>query len=44
MVVLACLLILDDISTPKEEVVINDTAEVEQIDNQKELAIVENEE
>lgn len=44
MVVLTCLLMLDDISNDKDKVVIQDVAEVEQIENQKDLAIVENEE
>ncbi|WP_157957330.1 hypothetical protein [Winogradskyella tangerina] len=44
MVVLTCLLMLDDISNEKDQVVIKETADIEQIENQKDLAIVENEE
>ncbi|WP_299524557.1 hypothetical protein [Winogradskyella sp.] len=44
MVVLACLLMLDDISYQKDEMVIQDTSDVEQIENQTDLAILENEE
>ena len=42
MVVLTCLLMLDDIT--QEKPTVQDTVQVEQIENQTDLAIVENEE
>ena len=42
MVVLTCLLMLDDITQEKPQ--IKETAQAEQIENQSDLAIVENEE
>jgi hypothetical protein len=44
MVVLTCLLMLDDISNEKDEVVVSETSEVEQIEDQTNLAILENQE
>ncbi len=44
MVVVTCLLMLDDISNPKEVSSIQDTIQIEQAENQTDLAIVENEE
>lgn len=41
MVVVTCLLMLDDISNPQEPSPIQDTVEVEQVENQNDLAIVE---
>tara|TARA_R100001369_G_C3239672_1_gene153858 strand:- start:211 stop:378 length:168 start_codon:yes stop_codon:yes gene_type:complete len=43
MVVVTCLLMLDDISNPKEEQLISET-ELEQTVNQTDLAIIEIEE
>ncbi|WP_299365318.1 hypothetical protein [Winogradskyella sp.] len=43
MVVLTCLLMLDDISNPREKTSVNDSVQVEQIDNQTDLAVIENE-
>lgn len=44
MVVLACLLMLDDISSNKNPVVVEDTTELSQIENNLDLDIVETEE
>ena len=44
MVVVTCLLMLDDMSNPKEKSTIEDTAQVEQTENQTDLVIVENKE
>ncbi|GAA4241794.1 hypothetical protein KO504_14560 [Winogradskyella psychrotolerans] len=44
MVVVTCLLMLDDISNPQEQLSIQDTVEVEQVENNTDLAIVESEE
>ena len=43
LIVVTCLLMLDDISNPKEELSIQDQAKVEQVENQTDLAIVESE-
>ncbi len=43
VVVLTCLLMLDDISNTQEKPEIEETAQVEQLENQTDLAIVENE-
>lgn len=44
MVVVTCLLMLDDISNPKEELDNQQTMEIEQVENQIDLAIIESEE
>ena len=44
MVVVTCLLMLDDISNPKEELSTFETVELEQTENQTDLAIIEIEE
>lgn len=44
MVVVTCLLMLDDISNPKEELSTFETVELEQTENQTDLAIIETEE
>ncbi|MFP4844262.1 hypothetical protein [Winogradskyella sp. PE311] len=44
MVVLTCLLMIDDISNPQEKQIVQDSVKTEQIENQTDLAIVENEE
>jgi len=43
-VVVTCLLMLDDISNPKEELSTFETVELEQTENQTDLAIIEIEE
>ncbi|MBV7268737.1 hypothetical protein [Winogradskyella luteola] len=43
MVVLTCLLMLDDISNTQKQPSVEDTAQVEQIENKADLAIVETE-
>lgn len=44
MVVLTCLLMLDDISNTQEEPVLEETAHVEQSAEQTDLAVIEEEE
>lgn len=44
MVVLTCLLMLDDISKPQEKQIVNDETQIEHVENQTDLAIVETEE
>ncbi|MEO1031809.1 hypothetical protein [Winogradskyella sp.] len=44
MVVLTCLLMLDDISSPKEQSTTKTSVQVDPIENQTDLAVVENEE
>ncbi len=44
MVVVTCLLMIDDISNPQEEPSIQDTAQIEQPENQTDLAVIESEE
>ncbi|WP_412561816.1 hypothetical protein [Winogradskyella sp. MIT101101] len=44
MVVLTCLLMLDDISNNQEEPVLEETAHVEQSAEQTDLAVIEEEE
>lgn len=44
MVVLTCLLMLDDISNTQEEPVLEETAHVEQSTEQTDLAVIEEEE
>ena len=44
MVVVTCLLMLDDISNPNEEQSSYENVQVEQVETQTDLAIVENEE
>lgn len=43
MVVVTCLLMIDDISNPQEKPIIEETAQIEQVENQTDLAIVESE-
>ena len=42
MAILTCLLLLVDISNEKESIVIKDTIEVDEVENQVNLTIVEN--
>ena len=44
MVVLTCLLMLDDISNTHDQPSIQEAAQVDQLEQQTDLAIVENEE
>ncbi|WP_339756956.1 hypothetical protein [uncultured Winogradskyella sp.] len=44
MVVVTCLLMIDDISNPQEKPSEKDTVKIEQIENKTDLAIVETEE
>ncbi|MFC0603732.1 hypothetical protein [Winogradskyella pulchriflava] len=44
MVVLTCLLMIDDISNTQEKPPVQDTAQVEQIESETDLAVVDTEE
>lgn len=44
IVIVTCLLILDDISNPQEKPAKQDTVQIEHLESQKDLAIVESEE
>ena len=44
VVVLTCLLMIDDISNTQEKPIVQDSVKIEQTENQTDLAIVENEE
>lgn len=44
MVVVTCLLMLDDISQPQEQQRIKKTAQVDHMENQNDLAVVESDE
>ncbi|WP_426432159.1 hypothetical protein ACPX19_06270 [Winogradskyella sp. HB-48] len=44
VVVLTCLLMLDDISTVQEQPDKNDTVQIEQVESQTDLAVVEDRE
>jgi len=44
MVVLTCLLMIDDISNTQEKPSVQDTAQVEHFENQTDLAIIDSEE
>jgi len=41
LVVVTCLLMIDDITNTQEEPSIQDTAQVEQMENQTDLAVIE---
>lgn len=43
MVVVTCLLMLDDISNPQQKATIEDANQIEQVENQSDLAIAESE-
>lgn len=44
LVVVTCLLMLDDISSPIEESNTQKSAKIEQVENQKDLAVIDSEE
>lgn len=44
LVVVTCLLMLDDISNPQETSSEQDTVQIEQIENRTDLAVIETEE
>jgi hypothetical protein len=44
MVVVTCLLMIDDITNPQEEPALQETAKIEHPENQTDLAVIETEE